>query len=71
MFMSTVEYMENDAWVRGNTRFFPCVEFEHEISCLTREINLVFPSNDASIVLLIISNHSNTRKNDLFYVCCL
>ena len=54
----TRKYIENNTWVRRNTRSISSVErdimryHEREISCLTREINLVFPSTHVLFCLL-------------------
>ena len=48
-------YIENNTWVRGNTRF---------ISCSTREINLVFPSTHVFFCLLY---KGQSLKSDNFY----
>ena len=50
-----IKYIENNTWVRGNTRFISSVEHDaltREISCSTREINLVFPSIHVFFCLL-------------------
>ena len=41
------KYIENNTWVRGNTRFISSVERD-----ISREINLVFPSTHVLFCLL-------------------
>ena len=63
-------YIENNTWVRGNTRFISSVEHDisrvsaSEISCSTREINLVFPSTHVFFCLLY---KGQSLKSDNLY----
>ena len=43
----SIKYIENNTWVRGNTRFI-----SNDIYDMTREINLVFPSTHVFFCLL-------------------
>ena len=67
-----VKYIENNTWVLGNTRFISSVEHDisrvsaakNEISCSTREINLIFPSTHVFFCLLY---KRQSLKSDIFY----
>ena len=66
---STEEEIENNTWVRRNTKFISSVEHDiSEISCSTREINLVCPSTHVFFCLLyklqVLQQYKMSRSYD-------